>query len=116
MEFLRTSEREFSNTVPATIWSPLLQQVPVEHTSPGFFSSVSDLVEVENLIPNPLADGSGIDESATSGFFNVDRQDTLHQYWFWRPRSMSLLFYWNEDWRRPQTLFGGAFHCCPGGG
>jgi len=65
-QFLRASERTFSNAEPATIWGPTLQ-VPTESNWPRFVSFVSDLIGVQNLMPNPSPDGGGLHQTTSDG-------------------------------------------------
>lgn len=98
-QFLHANERKFSNTEPATIWGPTLQQVPAEFNSPRFVSFVSDLIGVENLIPNPSPDGGDLHQNTTGGFLNVHPHFTVHPYCSSWQRRANLLLYLNEDWR-----------------
>jgi hypothetical protein len=65
----------FSNPEPATIWGLTLQYVPAESNWPSRVSFVSDLVGVQNLMPNPSPDGGGLHQAPTDGdleLWNVD--------------------------------------------
>jgi hypothetical protein len=42
---------------------------------------VSDLVGVENLIPNPSPGGGGLHQTTNGGFLNVHPHCTVHPYW-----------------------------------
>ena len=63
-QFLYANERKFSNTEPARIWGPTLQQAPVEPNSPRLVS-MSDLIGVD---PNPSPVGGGLHQTKTGGF------------------------------------------------
>lgn len=97
MEQFLHNLRKLSNTERATSWGPTHQQVPAEPTSPGFFSFVSDLIEVENLIPDPSPDGGGLHQTRTAGLPEVHSHFTVHSYWSSWPRRVNLLLCLNED-------------------
>jgi hypothetical protein len=60
---------------------PTHRQVPAESNSPRFVSFVSDLIGVENLIPNPSPDAGGLHQTTSGDFLNVHPQFTVHPYW-----------------------------------
>jgi len=107
-QFLYANERGFSNTEPARIWGPTLQQAPVEPNSPRLVS-MSDLIGAENRIPNPSPVGGGLHQTKTGGFLNVHPHFTVHPYWSSWQRRVSLLLHLNED-LRPEH--GGDLELC----
>jgi hypothetical protein len=52
---------------------------------------VSDLIGVENLIPNPSPDGGDLHQTTTGGFLNVHPHYSLHPYWSSWQRRVNLL-------------------------
>ena len=63
---------------------------------------MTDLIGVENTIPNPLPDGGGLRQTTTGGFTNVHSRFTVNPYWSSWQRRVNLLSL-NEDWR-PETV------------
>ncbi len=59
---------------------------------------MSDLIGVENLIPNPSPDGGDLHQTTTGGFLNVHPHYSLHPYLSSWQRRVNLLLYLNEDW------------------
>ena len=50
---------------------------------------MSDLLGVENLVPNPSPDGGSFHQTTNGGFLNVHPQFTVHRYWSLWQRQMN---------------------------
>jgi len=70
---------------------------------------VSDLIGVENLIPNPSSDGSGLHQTTTGGFLNVHPHLAVHPHWSSWQRRVNLLLHLNEDWRPEILAYGDRY-------
>jgi Rps23 Pro-64 3,4-dihydroxylase Tpa1-like proline 4-hydroxylase len=96
--FLHTNERKFSNTDPET-WGPTLQAILEQLNAPRFVEFVSQLIGVEDLIPDPSLEGGGLHQSTRGGFLNIHADFTVHPHNRKWQRRANILVYLNDEWK-----------------
>lgn len=102
--YSHANERKFSLNDSAT-WSPTLQAILEEFTSPRFVTFLSELTGIDGVFPDESLEGGGLHYSGAGGFLNIHADFTVHPHHRnWR-RRINLLLYLNEDWKQE---YGGA--------
>jgi Rps23 Pro-64 3,4-dihydroxylase Tpa1-like proline 4-hydroxylase len=96
--YLHVNERKFSNTEPET-WGPTLQRILEVLNSPRFVQFVGQLLEVEDLVPDPSLEGGGLHQSSKGGFLNIHADFTVHPHKRNWQRRANIILFLNEDWK-----------------
>jgi hypothetical protein len=96
--YLHVNERKFANTEPES-WGPTLQRILEVLNSPRFVQFVGQLLEVEDLVPDPSLEGGGLHQSSKGGFLNIHADFTVHPHRRSWQRRANIILYLNEDWK-----------------
>ena len=96
--YLHVNERKFANTEPET-WGPTLQRILDVLNSPRFVQFVAQLLEIQDLVPDPSLEGGGLHQSSKGGFLNIHADFTVHPHKRNWQRRANIILYLNEDWK-----------------
>ena len=77
--YVHVNERKYANTEPAE-WGPTLQDILEVLNSPRFVRFVGQLLEVDDLVPDPSLEGGGLHQSSRGGFLNIHADFTVHPH------------------------------------
>lgn len=70
-----------------------------EMSQPDFIKWLEQLTGIDNLIPDPELEGSGLHQTLTGGFLNIHSDFTSHpKKANWR-RRVNVLIYFNQGWQ-----------------
>ncbi|MCW2756666.1 MAG: 2OG-Fe(II) oxygenase superfamily protein [Nocardioidaceae bacterium] len=95
--YLHVNEAKYCNVYPDT-WSPALQAIAREFTSPEFVAYLEQLTGIENLLPDWTMDGGGLHQTLRGGHLNIHADFTTHHVHENWSRRINILLYLNESW------------------
>lgn len=76
-----------------------VQQLIDEMSQPQFIKWLEALTGIENLIPDPDLEGSGLHQTLKNGFLNIHADFTAHPKRSNWQRRVNVLIYFNKDWK-----------------